>query len=203
MKALFLRCLFLLGACIAAPWAAADRLLQAEVLVFSQPGANGAPYWQDSRPFPVCHAVALREGAGAEDAFTDGSRCTRKTGFDAAFGGFAGISALALPAHAGKLESAGYTLLTGRRWQQVSANLSPVLLRGGKRTGERQELEGTLALNTGSAGTEASLELVLTKMDGDRPQFVTLSETRVIKPGELHYFDHPLFGVLLQTSLAP
>jgi len=204
MKSVFLRCLLLLGPWLAAPLAAAaERALQVEVIAFTQPAANGAPYWQASRTLPACHAVALREGAGAEDAFADGSRCSRKPGFDAAFGGFSAVSAQALGAHAAKLEAAGHALLASRRWQQVSANLSPVLLRGGRRSADRQELEGTVALRTVSSGTEVSLEFVLTKMDGDSPQYVTLIETRVIRPGELHYFDHPLFGVLLQASAVP
>lgn len=177
--------------------------IQVEVLVFTQPGADGSSLWQDSRSLPVCHAVALRDGSGAEAAYTDSSSCVRKPGMDAAYGGFSATGNNAVPAHAAKLKSANYMLLVNQTWRQANTNLAPVVLRGGKTVGSRQELEGTLTLANTTAGTEATLDLVLTRLDGEKPQYVTLQETRVIKAGETNYFDHPMFGVLLQTSTTP
>lgn len=180
-----------------------DKPVQVDVLVFAQPATESSSLWQDTRALPVCHAVALRDGSGAEAAYPDNRGCTRKAGLDPAYAGFSGTSSIALPALSAKLAGSQYTLLTGRQWRQASASLSPVLLRGGRTAGERRELEGTLALAHTSAGLEATLALVLTRMDGDKPQYVTLQETRVVKPGEVNYFDHPLFGVLLQVTPVP
>lgn len=199
--------LLLLAMSGAASAAEKNNGVQVEVLVFAQASADAGNYWQDSRSLPVCHAVALHDGSGAESAFIDSKQCTRKTGFEAAYGGFSGTGSNALPEQAGKLKSSNLNLLLNRNWHQASLNLAPVLLRGGRTLGDRQEFEGTLTLATTTAGTEATLEMVLTRLDGgssqEKPQFVTLQETRVIKAGETNYFDHPLFGVLLKVSNAP
>jgi len=189
---------------MAAP-AASGGGVRIDVLVFAQPGADGSNYWQDTRSLPVCHAVALREGSGAEAAFNNNDECVRKPGYDAAYGGFSATAANALPAQAEKLKAGNYTLLVNRNWQQANTNLAPVLLRGGRKIGTRQELEGTLSIGditttTGSVVTEVQLNLVLTQMDGDKPRYVTVQETRVITPGEINYFDHPMLGVLLQLN---
>lgn len=205
MTAMFPRFALLLMLALVNSAVAADRNggLQVEILVFAPANVDGSDYWQDSRALPACHAVALRDGSGAEAAFTNNEGCTRKPGMEPAYAGFSGTGGNALPVHAVKLQTAGYTLMANRLWRQGNASLSPVLLRGGRSAANRQELEGTVTLTATSAGTEARLELVLTRMDGDKPQYVTLQETRVIKPGETHYFDHPLFGVLLQVSNVP
>lgn len=182
--------------------------VQVDVLVFSQPGADGTNFWQEIRPLPACHAVALRDGSGAEDAFANGEPCEKKSGLDAAFGGFSGASLAAMPAQTTKLVTGNYPVMIARHWKQAAINLSPVLLRGGRKAGERQEVEGTITLadittRTGSTVTEAQIEFVLTEMEGEKPRHVTLRESRVVKSGELHYFDHPLFGVLVQVTDLP
>lgn len=204
MRATFLRHALLLLLGLGGSAIAADKngAIRVDVLVMAPQGVDGSNYWQDSRSLPVCHAVALREGSGAESAFIKGEDCTRKSGFDPAYGGFSGTGSNALPAHAAKLKGAGYALLVNRHWQQAGATQSPVLLRGGREANGRQELEGTLTLTAMTSGIEARLDLVLTRMDGDKPQYVTLQETRVVKMGETNYFDHPLFGVLLQATHA-
>ncbi len=175
--------------------------LRVDLLAFSHPGASGAGYWADQRPLPPCHAVRLRDGGGAEAAFTNGTGdCVRSSGHDAATGGFPAAGNSALGNHATKLKGKGYALLLDRGWKQAATNQSPVLLNGGRRTDARQELSGTITLGGTERMPEVTLQLVLTRMDGDKPQYVVLEETRRLKPDEPNYFDHPLFGVILQVG---
>ncbi len=176
-----------------------------EVIAFTQPGVSDgstrtATYWNDSLTLPPCHAVQLRDGVGAEIAFEGDARCIRTKGAYTTLTGFSGIDTNALPAQAAKIKRNGYSLLLSRRWHQASATLSPVLLQGGAATDTRQELQGTLTLIENERWLEVALEFVLTRMDGETPQYVTLKETRKFKAGELQYFDHPLFGMIVQVS---
>lgn len=182
--------------------AAEERPLRVDILAFAQPPVTGAAYWQDLRTLPPCHAVALRDGTGAQAAFDGDRGCVRTPGFDAAFGGFSGTGNSQFTAHAGKLKASGQSVLLNRGWRQASANLSPVLVRGGRNANGRQELEGTVAVGGTDRMPEVTLELTLTRMDGEKPQYVTLRDTRRLKPGETNYFDHPLFGVILSVGPA-
>ena len=175
--------------------------LRIDVIAFNHPGASGAGYWADHRPLPPCHAVRLHDGGGAEAVFSDGSSgCLRSNGYDPATGGFPAAGNSLLGGHAAKLKAKGYALLLDRGWKQIAAGQSPVTVTGGRRDGARQELSGTISVGGSDRMPEVTLQLVLTRMDGDTPQYVVLEETRRLKPDEPNYFDHPLFGVILQVS---
>lgn len=176
-----------------------------EVLAFTQPGVSddstrAATWWNDSVAMLPCHAVQLRDGVGAEIAFEGDTRCIRTPGAYTTLTGFSAISTTALATQAGKMKRNGYNLLLSRSWHQASATLSPVLLQGGASTDTRQELRGTLTLTESERWLEVTLEFVLTRMDGEMPQYVTLKEARKFQAGELQYFDHPLFGMMVQVS---
>lgn len=180
---------------------AAQAGLRVDILAFNQPGNAGAEYWGNTRPLPPCHAVLVRDGGGAEAAFPGNEQCRRQAGYDAAVAGYsAGGGSAVLAAQAGKLKAKGYPQLLNRGWRQAAAGQSPVLLRGGRSVAGRQELEGTLSVGGSEKAPEVTIELVLTRMDGEQPQYVVLRETRKLKPGELNYFDHPLFGAILQVT---
>lgn len=183
-------------------FAADEKPLRVDILAFTQPGANGAAFWQDRRSLPPCHAVLLHDGTGAQSAFDGGQECEHKVGHDAAFGGFSAIGTSQLGAYAGKLKIAGYPLLVNRGWRQAPGNLSPVVLRGGRTAGTRQEFEGTLTVGGSDRMPEVALNMTLTRMEGDKPRYVTITDTRRLKPGEPAYFDHPLFGVIVAVSPA-
>lgn len=193
--------LALAAAAGAATAGAEGSSLRVDILVFAQPAADGANYWQDNRTLPPCHAVALHEGAGAEAAFTDNSGCERKAGHDPAYPGFAAAGNATLTPQAGKLKTGGYPLLLNRGWRQASLGQSPVLLRGGRTAGARQELEGTITIGGTDKTPEVTLDLTLTRMDGEQPQYVALKETRRVKSGEPHYFDHPMLGAIVQITV--
>lgn len=190
-----------LAAAAGAATAGEGSSLRVDILVFAQPAADGANYWQDNRTLPPCHAVALHEGAGAEAAFTDNTGCERKAGHDPAYAGFAAAGNAALTGQAGKLKTGGYSLLLNRGWRQASLGQSPVLLRGGRTAGARQELEGTITISGTEKTPEVTLDITLTRMDGERPQYVVLKETRRVKSGEPNYFDHPMLGAIVQITV--
>lgn len=175
-------------------------MLRVDLLAFAQPAADGTNYWQDSRVLPPCDAVALHEGSGAEAAFAGNTGCVRNPGHDPAYAGFAAAGSSALNAQAAKLKKNGYTPLLDRGWRQSGTGLSPVLLHGGRSQDGRQEIEGTITLGGTEKTPEVTLDFTLMRIDGGKPQYVRMQETRKVKPGELNYFDHPLFGAILQVT---
>jgi hypothetical protein len=60
-----------------------------------------------------------------------------------------------------------------------------------------ENLPGLLASRAGSQAPSGD------PLVNPETEFVRLTETRQIKLEELHYFDHPLFGVLVQVSRLP
>lgn len=187
-------------ATVAADALADGKGFRVDLVAFTQPAADGTHYWQDTRMLPPCHAVALHDGGGATAAFENNAGCIRKPGLDVAVAGYGAAGNSTLGAQAAKLKKSGYAVLLDRGWRQSGLGLSPVLLRGGRTLNGRQEIEGTITIGGTEKTPEATLDLTLTRMDGDKPQYVTLQETRKLKSGELNYLDHPLFGVILQVT---
>jgi hypothetical protein len=181
--------------------AGAQAALRIDLLVFSQTAASGDGLgWTTTLPLPPCHAVQLREGAGAEAAFASDGECVKKPGVDPVYVGYSGTGAAALTTAGNKLKTAGNTLLVNRGWRQ-SGDLSPVLLKGGKDIGGRPEVSGTLAVTTEDKYVSVTLDLVLTRLNAasGQPEYLPVREVRKMKTGEPHYLDHPLLGAIVQV----
>ncbi|MFZ5722743.1 MAG: CsiV family protein [Pseudomonadota bacterium] len=181
----------------------AEAALRVDVLAFTQPAAAEDPLaWSTTLPLPPCHAVQLREGGGAEAAFRNESECVKKPGYDPVYAGYAGAGTASLATAAGKLKNGGHRLLLNRGWRQ-SGDLSPVLLSGGNTVANRPEVVGTLSVSVMEKYIEVTLELVVTRFRAEqpdaRPEYLTIRETRKMKSGEPHYFDHPLVGAIVQV----
>ena len=177
--------------------------IRIDLLAFA-PAGNTGSYGVQRLPLPPCHAVLLRDGTGAEAAFAGSNpACGNKPGFDAVYAGYAAVGASTLTAAAGKLKAGGYTVLLNKGWRQGSTGQSPVLLRAGKTIAGRAEIEATLDINGSTRLPEVTLDIVLTRLRGDQPEYLLLHETRRLKPGEPHYFDHPQLGAILQISDVP
>ena len=194
------RLAFLIMLALSVPTAHARETV-VELLVFRQaPGQATAAVWTPGPGvLPPCDAVRLRADGGAEAAFSPGDRtCTARPGRIVLAGGLNALEAPALATEAGKLQKAGHALLARKGWRQALANGAPILLAG---QAAELKLSGFLALEEAGGMTTASLDLVLAR-GGDAPAHAHLVDERVVKPGELHYFDHPLFGVLLRLQPA-
>lgn len=177
--------------------------IRIDMLAFTPAATAAGSYGQATLPLPPCHAVLLRDGGGADAAFSSPADCSKKPGFEAVYTGFAGTGASALGTAAGKLKASGYAVLLNKGWRQGSTGQSPVLLRAGKTIAGRSELEATIDIGGSTRLPEVTLEIVLTRLRGEQPEYLLLRETRRLKPGEPHYFDHPLVGAILQISDVP
>ncbi|MEZ5443552.1 MAG: CsiV family protein [Lysobacterales bacterium] len=70
-------------------------------------------------------------------------------------------------------------------------------------SGSSPELEGWIELEAGR-GLRVQLDLLLGRQAGEQVETFRLNQTRVLSTGELHYFDHPAFGVIVRVdSLDP
>lgn len=70
-----------------------------------------------------------------------------------------------------------------------------------KLSSDKIQTFGTLQLIQGKQ-PKVSVNMILNNPVGNTPQTYQLQESRRIKLGELNYFDHPLFGVIVQVRLA-
>lgn len=179
--------------------AAAHAELRVDLLAFTQ---NGSAFGQVARPLPPCHAVLLKDGPGAESAFAGGdTACTRRAGHDTVYTGFASVGPSNLGTSAGKLKAAGYGVLVNKGWRQAGTGQSPVILRAGRVIGGQPELEVRIEINGTEKLPEVVLELVLTRLNGELPEYVVMREIRRMKPGEPHYLDHPVLGAIVQVNV--
>jgi len=80
----------------------------------------------------------------------------------------------------------------------------PMLIQTGDRSGDRWRVEGTIAVTLGRyLHADVALRLLLDPLPGAAaaaPDYLELHELRRLRSGELHYLDHPRFGVLLQID---
>jgi Peptidoglycan-binding protein, CsiV len=82
----------------------------------------------------------------------------------------------------------------------------PMLLQTGERSGDRWRVEGTIAVTLGRyLHADVALRYLLQPLAGGNddfsaPDYLELQEVRRLRSGELHYLDHPRFGVLLQID---
>ena len=180
MKSASFRCLaaLLYLAAASASHAAADWY-QVEVLVFRhQVASDGGESWTDERMF------ADADPNAALDPRPVGRKAWRLTGAE---------SALQRAAH--------YEPLLHRAWRQRARPRGrgrPVMLRNGAVSGAVTLTRGRylhLALDLGLRASPVTTDAV----DGLSPlmgRHFRLHESRRVRAGELHYFDHPRFGVL-------
>lgn len=91
-------------------------------------------------------------------------------------------------------------LLHGAFIQSVPPRESPVrlLIQTGDRTGERWSVEGTIAV---TLARFLHVHAHLWRLPfSDAPDSQELDEHRRMRSGELHYLDHPAFGVLVRID---
>lgn len=123
----------------------------------------------------------------------------------------------------------GMRVLTHLAWQQPGNELArsdSVLITGGRQFGNHFELEGSLTLGVENflradvnlwfsqfshdpIGDIVNLPILPGTVRDSTPatyaplQTVTLQEQRKMRYGELHYFDHPKFGLLVTVKPVP
>lgn len=185
-----------------AAFTASAQEMRVDVIVFKVTGTTAAPgAWEAAHELPPCDAVLLRTGGGAEAAFSQGqSDCSPRANREVLAGGLNLVDAAPLAEHVNRLRRAGYVVLASQSWRQASLNGAPVLLRAGATAAGAHELQGTVAVSGDERLANVELSLTLQNMSAETPLFSALRETRRIKPGELHYFDHSLFGALVRVT---
>lgn len=194
--------LLVLLLCVLALPVAYGQDARIDVIVFRIAAEAGSPVWDSARELPACDAVRLRAGGGAEAAFSQGqTNCRQRADRSAMPGGLNTADAASLAEYVNRLRKGGYVVLAAESWRQGSLNGAPVLLRAGQPVHEGPELEGTIAVSGDERLAGVELSLTLQSIAAELPLFASLRETRRLKSGEWHYFDHSLFGALVRVSL--
>ena len=169
--------------------------VQVEVLVFAYAdnagsGAEAAPNSIDERPYDL---YVLGEPAG-EGMYRILPASAQR------LAGAAGVL--------GRSSRSRVLLHTG--WRQPTFNGRRIRLQNETRVegpapalgllgGSSAELDGWLELEAGR-GLRVHLDLLLGRRAGEVVDSFRLRQTRVLTPGELHYFDHPAFGVIVRVD---
>jgi hypothetical protein len=171
--------------------AAAERLYDVEVIIFTNPaGGNDG----EQMSTPAANAVRP-SGVFPEGRFTELS--TQFYTLDNIRGGLA-----AAP---------GYSVLFHRAWRQLAYDRSSAIdypVHSFADNG-RDSVEGTVTLIV-ERYLHLDLDLLLMKAGSSRPVLYSdgpgsvpayrLSEKRRVRSSELHYFDHPQFGVIARIT---
>jgi len=190
-RAGFCRPLLLLLACLCQPAAAEEPWFKVEILVFahSSPSALKEQDWRDLSVPRRTDAIELGNGGnGAYQRLPDNN--------------------LVLTAEKNRLsEEADYrTLFHGAWYQPVSTagSAHPVRIRGGKRMpNDAYELDGYLTLDMDDyLNIRPDLYYSFkapgkADANGDKVLTVNLRTSRRVDADEIHYIDHPLFGMLV------
>jgi hypothetical protein len=176
----------LLGlAALGAAGAAASEPYQVEVLVFARPaGEIDLTEPNDHQPGCLARAQPPSAAPGAPGAPWSVGRDRFQLGHEA--------QALERP-------GAGMQILAHGAWQQeVPATASGPWIRIGDRAG--RALKGCLRVRL-TPVPEIEIDLVYESASGNRH---SLFGTAQIRPGDVHYFDHPALGTLVRLdTLAP
>ena len=171
--------------------AAAERLYDVEVIIFTNPAGGN-----DGEQMSVPAADAVRpSGVFPEGRFTELS--PQFYTMDNIRGGLA-----AAP---------GYSVLFHRAWRQLAYDRSSAIdypVHSFADNG-RDSVEGTVTLIV-ERYLHLDLDLLLMKAGSSRPVLYSdgpgsvpayrLSEKRRVRSSELHYFDHPQFGVIARIT---
>jgi len=186
-----IRALLLAFLCFSLPAAAEEPWYKVEILVFahSSPSALKEQRWRDLKVPRRPDAIELGNGGNGAYQRLPGNN-------------------LVLTAEKNRLsEQADYrTLFHGAWYQPVSAagSAHPVRIRGGKlMPNNAYELDGYLTLdmddylNVRPDLYYSFLAPDSTDSNGDKVLTVNLKTSRRVNADEIHYIDHPLFGMLV------
>lgn len=164
--------------CAAAP-AAADLGYQVEAIVFERntpETTEGTAAGQDAVPPDFSSAVTL-----------DGTT----TDFQALSGGELQLSGVAA-----RLRKSGYSTLVHTGWRQSGDEIRAVRLTSADLAAEGTPIvDGALRLRV-----SRQLSVIADLIGHYQGQPMRLAGQRIVKFGELHYFDHPVFGLLVQVT---
>lgn len=177
--------------------------LRVDLLVFRNgPLPADSAFWTASPLLPPCDAVTLQPEGGLLASFTRGQPgCRPRTGRSAPGGGLNLVPDSLLATHSTRLRQNQYVLLATRSWRQTVPGGAPVMIQPAVPEAGNPSVEGTVAVSGDSKSATVSFELALRHRDaGGAVRHAVLQESRPAKPGEIHYFDHPLFGALLLVS---
>lgn len=195
--------------------AKSQTLYQVELIAFARNTAEADTEENWDRPYNLRYpdrAIALQAADGSTSTFQQ-----------------LPTEALLLKREADALAARrGWRVLLHTAWRQTAdepARATAVILAGGKQFGIHHELEGTFTLSLerflradanvwlsrfGSDATASSTTALpnppgVIATDSDSAHFaptqvVLLKEQRRMRSGELHYFDHPRFGLIVQVT---
>lgn len=190
--------LLVLLAALIAPAHAQDALpdsVQIEILVFawadnSGSGSEAAPNSIDERPYDL-YVLGEPPGEGMYRVLPDSAQ--RLAGASGVLG-----------------RSARSRVLLHTGWRQPTQNGRRIRLQNESRVegpapalgllgGSSPELDGWLELEAGR-GLRLNLDLLFGRQGSAVVDSFRLRQTRVLTPGELHYFDHPAFGAIVRVD---
>ena len=119
---------------------------------------------------------------------------------------------LSLSKEARQLRRNGFNIIQHGKWtQRVPSRETPqkALIQLGHQAGNQFPVEGYLSLTKARyLHFEAKLWLSiindeLSPTSNDKPPYALLNESRRMRSNELHYLDHPLFGLLVRIKPLP
>lgn len=107
-------------------------------------------------------------------------------------------SQLQLAGAAQVLERSNYQVLIHSGWRQPATDSRPVYLATPPADANpaAPTLEGVVRLAVAARAMHISSNFIVHLTDAP----IAISETRAVSAGELHYFDHPLLGLLVQVT---
>lgn len=102
-------------------------------------------------------------------------------------------------------------VLFHQAWQQPIGDNSPaILIEGGNTMGAQHELKGFIAFSQGKT-LDLVTHLWVSQLSPTSPtsasphpdagsvSAIPIAHNHRIKPGEIHYLDHPIFGILVRV----
>ncbi len=190
------RLLAALGLALLCAMSAPAADYEIEVIVFRHVVAD-AGQWSPSAPLPDFGAARRLAEEAATDALLPPPTFAR---LPATMHRLAGAEKLLAGA-------ATYEVLSHAAWRQPDSVVAPVYLadgapavptaaEGGGLAPVRPRAEGSVTLQVAKPQLRVSTDFVV--MAGETP--VRVRSSRNLRPGELHYLDHELLGILLQVT---
>lgn len=188
-----------------------ERLYQVELIVFSRSQVASEEHWpKDIKLAYPENLLSLKADGNSSEEFS-----------------LLAANERLLNPQAATLSKGGYSLLYHQAWRQmIYGRKTHIAISGGKTFDGHQELEGSIALSVGQylriqtnlwltqfvpAGTnltETWPELPplpnTANNEGEKSQgylikrIVKLNQERSMRSNEIHYIDHPLFGVVVK-----
>lgn len=163
--------------------AAAENRYQVEVIVFEHLRLGGDEYWPERNQKPQWdNALSIFSGGSEDSRFTPLPSSAYKMG---------GVYRVLR-------SSQDYRPFMHVAWQQVGLPASrarPVYV-----SSDGGQVEGSIRLRQ-SRFLHVDMDLIYPLGSGDG-KYARISESRRLKLKELHYFDNPLFGAIVQVTRA-